>query len=145
MKSCAVKLVIDASVSLKWVLGADDGEQDIAKAESILAAIVQQQHLAIQPPHWFAEVLAVIALKRPQMLEEAFNVLQAVPHEDCVGVALYKRAARLSVQLKHHLFDTLYHAVALENDATLVTADDAYFAKAYRLGNIKLLTGFAAS
>ena len=58
-------------------------------------------------------------------------------------MALYKRAAHLSVQLKHHLFDTLYHAVALENDATLVTADDAYFAKAYRLGNIKLLTSFA--
>ena len=92
VKSCAVKLVIDASVSLKSVLGADDGEQDVAKAESILAAIVQQQHLAIQPPHWFAEVLAVIALKRPQKLEEAFNVLQAVPHEDCGGVMLYRRA-----------------------------------------------------
>ena len=36
-------------------------------------------------------------------------------------------------------------AVALENDATPVTADDAYFAKAYKLGNIKLLTSFAAS
>jgi hypothetical protein len=42
-------------------------------------------------------------------------------------------------------FDTLYHAVALENDATLFTADDAYFAKACRLGSIKLLTSFAAS
>jgi hypothetical protein len=40
------------------------------------------------------------------------------------------------------MFDTLYHAMALENEATLVTADDAYFAKAYRLGNIKLLTNY---
>ncbi len=37
----------------------------------------------------------------------------------------------------------MYHAAALLSDATLITADDAYFAKAYRLGNIKLLTNFA--
>jgi predicted nucleic acid-binding protein len=138
-------LVIDASVSLKWILGADDGEQDVAKAEAVLSSIVQQQHAAIQPPHWFAEVLAVIALKRPHKIEDTFKILQAIPHNLSVNVQTYAAAARLSVQLKHHLFDTLYHAVALENDATLVTADDAYFAKAYKLGSIKLLTSFAAS
>jgi hypothetical protein len=44
----------------------------------------------------------------------------------------------------HHLFCTLYHAVALEHCATPVTAAGAYFAKAYKLGNIRLLTAFAA-
>ncbi len=140
-----MKLVIDASVSLKWILGAEDGEQDIAKAEAVLAAIVEQQHQAVQPPHWFAEVLAVIALKRPRKIEETFNILQAIPHNLSTEAQTYAAAARLSVQLKHHLFDTLYHAVALENDATLITADDAYFAKAYRLGKIKLLTSFATN
>jgi len=43
----------------------------------------------------------------------------------------------------HHLFDTLYHAVALEEGATLVTADAAYFAKAKDLGGIELLADFA--
>jgi predicted nucleic acid-binding protein len=86
-----------------------------------------------------------MARKEPDRIEAVQELLFAVPHQDCGGPMLYKRAAHLSVQLKHHLFDTLYHAVALENDATLVTADDAYFAKAYRLGNIKLLTSFAAS
>ncbi len=138
-----MKLVIDASVSLKWVLGAEDGEQDVAKAEAVLASIVQAQHQAIQPPHWFAEMFAVIALKRPRKIEGAFNILQAVPHELCTDDQIYKDAARLSIQLKHHLFDTLYHAVALQSGATLVTADDSYFAKAYRLGSIKLLTNFA--
>ena len=46
------------------------------------------------------------------------------------SVPVLKRAADLSILLKHHLFDTLYHAVALEEHATLVTADEAYFAKA---------------
>jgi hypothetical protein len=42
---------------------------------------------------------------------------------------------QLSHQLGHHLFDTLYHAVALETEgAALVTADDAYRHKALQLG-----------
>ena len=54
-----------------------------------------------------------------------------------------KRAADLSIELNHHLFDTLYHAVALEEGATLVTADEVYFAKATGLGNIQRLADFA--
>jgi hypothetical protein len=48
----------------------------------------------------------------------------------------YERATLLTKQLRHHFFDTLCHAVAIENGATLITADNAYFAKAFRLGNI---------
>lgn len=140
-----MKLVIDASVSLKWILGDESGEHDVAKAEAVLATILQAQRRAIQPPHWFTEVLAVVALKRPKKLEETLSVLQAVPYEACADARVYREAARLSVRLKHHLFDTLYHAVALQNDATLITADDAYFAKACCLGNIKLLSNFAAN
>jgi hypothetical protein len=40
----------------------------------------------------------------------------------------------------HHLFDTLYHAVALEHeDALLVTADDRYYRKAEHYGTIAVL------
>jgi predicted nucleic acid-binding protein len=58
------------------------------------------------------------------------------------SVSVLRRAADLSISLKHHLFDTLYHAVALEEGATLVTADEAYFAKAKHLGGIELLADF---
>ncbi len=37
------------------------------------------------------------------------------------------------------MFDTLYHAVALERDATLVTADLRYARKAERLGHLVAL------
>jgi predicted nucleic acid-binding protein len=59
------------------------------------------------------------------------------------SVSVLRRAADLSISLNHHLFDTLYHAVALEQDAALVTADEAYFAKARHLGSIELLADFA--
>jgi len=50
---------------------------------------------------------------------------------------------RLSRQLGHHLFDTLYHAVAFEEDTTLVIADERYYDKASVLGNIILLADFS--
>ena len=58
-------------------------------------------------------------------------------------MATLRRAAELSIALDHHLFDTLYHAVALEEGATLVTADATYFGKAKNLGSIELLADFA--
>lgn len=50
---------------------------------------------------------------------------------------MIQRACRLSIELNHHLFDTLYHAVALETaDTVLVTADWHYLDKARHLGRI---------
>jgi hypothetical protein len=44
------------------------------------------------------------------------------------------------------LFDTLYHAVALENeDALLVTADDRYHMKAERYGMIAALSDWGSA
>ncbi|WP_409409595.1 hypothetical protein AAE485_04075 [Acidithiobacillus ferriphilus] len=46
----------------------------------------------------------------------------------------------------HHLFDTLYHALALLHpEAVLVTADRRYFVKAQREDCIILLEDFYAS
>ncbi len=59
------------------------------------------------------------------------------------GMQALKRAADMSVALNHHLFDTLYHAVALEEGATLVTADEVYLGKAQGLGGISSLADFS--
>jgi predicted nucleic acid-binding protein len=56
---------------------------------------------------------------------------------------IYRTAIRLSVELNHHLFDTLYHAVALNSlDITLITADDAYYRKAQGMGQILRLQDY---
>ena len=60
------------------------------------------------------------------------------PTSDDPNVLL--RATALAIETDHHLFDTLYHAVALEHhDAVLVTADDRYRRKAERYGMIAAL------
>ena len=58
------------------------------------------------------------------------------------GLEVYTRAVGISKQLRHHAFDTLYHAVALEHDATLITADGKYYQKAKSLGSMMLLRSF---
>ena len=46
---------------------------------------------------------------------------------------------RLSQELNTTFYDTSYHYLALFNKTTLLTADEKYFNKAKKLGNIKLL------
>lgn len=44
------------------------------------------------------------------------------------GVEVYQRARELAVALRQHVFDTLYHAVALSRlDGVLLTADEQYY------------------
>jgi predicted nucleic acid-binding protein len=48
-----------------------------------------------------------------------------------------RRGVELATELKQHLFDTYYHAVALETpDTVLVTADERYLRAAREKGRI---------
>jgi predicted nucleic acid-binding protein len=139
-----VKLVIDASVAVKWIIRDPRVEPDAEKALAILRAIRARTVEAIVPPHWRAEVFAVIARVRPRRAALSVGLLGILPLEVTASTNAYRRATQLAIALDHHLFDTLYHAVALEEGATLVTADATYFAKAKDLGGIQLLADFAA-
>ena len=127
------KIVVDASVALKWFL--QNNEDHCDKAIALL-----MDYPLIQPPHFIAEIAAVLARKKPieadQDLADLLEIEMAIADEPTI----YLEAIRLSIDLSHHLFDTLYHAVALEtNGAILITADNVYYEKAKHLGRIKLL------
>jgi len=57
---------------------------------------------------------------------------------------IYKLASHLATELNHHLFDTLYHALALMEHATLVTANHHYFKKSNNRKEICMLAAFDA-
>ncbi len=86
----------------------------------------QESRVAVvQPPHWLAEVAAVIVRLDPERARQTVSLLQALEFPVVAGVEVYQKACELSSVLNQHLFDTLYHAVALtEPGAILVTADD---------------------
>ena len=136
-----MKLVVDASVAIKWFVGAID-EQHLAQADAVVSAIEGSQTELLAPGHWTTEVIAVLARRDPRLVDRALVTLDDMNPTVIQGVAVLKRAADIAIALDHHLFDTLYHAVALEVGGTLVTADEVYFNKAYHLGAIQLLADF---
>jgi predicted nucleic acid-binding protein len=139
-----VKLVVDASVALKWFLPEVPQEPHLDRAEAVVAALDRGGTQLFAPVHWAAEVISVLARFRPALVDAALVALADTNPKVVHGVSVLKQAADISVALNHHLFDTLYHAVALEEGATLVTADEVYFTKAKDLGAIIPLAEFAA-
>ena len=124
------RIVVDASVAIKWLLPDRDGEGSFDKALALLSGINDGTIELIQPPHWLAEVAAVLARLSPETVNEDVADLYALelPVLDTPG--LYLTACELARSLSHHLFNTLYHAVALEvAGASLVTADEHYYPK----------------
>ena len=136
-----MKLVVDASVAIKWFVGSAE-EEHTAQADAVVEMIEKGDTELLAPAHWTAEIIAVLARRDPTLVDDALVALDDMSPSLVHGVVVLKRAADMAIALDHHLFDTLYHAVALEEGATLVTADATYFAKAKDLGGIELLEDF---
>lgn len=139
-----MRLVVDASVAVKWVLPDSAVESDTDRAAALLNAVRDNRVELVQPPHWLAEVAAVISRLRPGVANQAIDLLDALEIAVEADAEIFKRASRIARQFDHHLFDTLYHALALERNAVLVTADDRYLRKAATLGAIVSLSRWIA-
>ena len=129
-------VVVDASVAVKWVLRGDADEEDTDYALALLAALRSGTVVAVQPPHWLLEVAAVVVRLQPKMLDESLELLDLMDLSVAGEATVIRRGARLAEVLDHHLFDTLYHAVAIEHEGMLVTADGRYARKASPLGRV---------
>ena len=79
---------------------------------------------------------AVLARESPDTANDSVNDLLTMTWETMADEGVYRRAITLAKSLDHHLFDTLYHAVALVHGGTLVTADAKYFKKAKMQGAV---------
>ena len=134
-----MKRVLDASVTLKWFLDERPEEELVGAARALFVRVQSGQDELLQPVHWCAEVLSVLARAEPEKVDTSSALLKLVVFSVADSWEVYQRGARIAVDLNHHLFDTLYHAVALEHDAEFVTADKKYFHKARSLGAITLL------
>lgn len=139
-----MNLVIDASVIVKWALPDSETEDDKEEALAVLAAVESGEASVLQPMHWLAEVAAVLTRLRPEIAEESVELFDLMEFPVTADGVVLKRACRLARELNHHLFDTLYHAVALEYGRTLVTADSRYARKAKRLGGLIPLKLFSS-
>lgn len=136
-------LVVDASVAIKWFLHFREDEDHCQRALEILARIGDGRVLLVQPPHFLAEMGAVLAREKPADALADLSDLMVVEFESAAEPVVYQTACELALRLGQHLFDTLYHAVTLHTPgATLVTADKRYFRNARDVGRIALLADF---
>lgn len=140
-----MKLVVDASVAVKWFVVEVPHEEHVEQARAVAKAVDQSGARLLAPPHWIAEVMAVLCRVDPGVVDGALETFAEIRPVIVFDYAIMKRASDLSIALNHHLFDTLYHAVALETGATLVTSDRRYFDKASCQGGIQLLEDFEAT
>lgn len=131
--------VVDASVAVKWFAHGDwaTREDHIEPATALLLASRNGTVDFYQPPHFLAEVAAVLSRLTPHTAIQSVQDLAAMSFTWAAPTVAVQRAIALATQLNHHLFDTLYHALALEtHGANFVTADRRYFDKAQHLGQI---------
>lgn len=133
-----MKVTIDASVIIKWFI--PDNEDHTDKALTLFKQVEKADITIIQPLHWQAETVAVLTRLRPEITDKAIILLDALELPVLDNMEVYQQASQLGKDLNHHLFDTLYHAVALLSDAVFMTDDRKYYSKAQTKGNIQLLS-----
>ena len=137
--------VVDASVAVKWFVTGDWAlkEHDLEPAAALLRATADRDLALLQPPHFMAEVAAVLARLMPQGVQQAIKDLADLDIVWAEPTQALPTAIELAVRLDHHLFDTLYHALALNSpDTVLITADRRYYDKAHGVGRICWLPDF---
>jgi predicted nucleic acid-binding protein len=134
-----MRLALDASVCLKWFLHERGDEPDSDAALDLHGRALSKRIALVQPTIWRAEVASGLARLLPVRALMDVDDLMRIEAAIVDDTDSLLRAAQMAIDLRHHLFDTIYHAVAIEHGIDLVTADEHYYRKARRLGNIVLL------
>jgi predicted nucleic acid-binding protein len=122
-----VTLIVDTSVALKWVLEEDGTD----RARALLVDVP----LAATDLLWIecANVLWVKS-RRGQIsaadARAAHAALDATPVRVVPSAALGAAALAIALELGHPAYDCLFLAAALDETATLVSADHAFVMKA---------------
>ena len=123
MSASGARLVIDASVALKWLVEESESEAALALQGRDLAAPAL---LRIEAANVLRTMVARGVAARGQVLD-LLRLLQSAPvmivdPDD----ALEGRALELAIELGHPLYDCLYLALAERLGRVLVTADGRF-------------------
>ena len=114
------KLVVDASVVVKWVVSETESEE---AAKLIKAAPIAAPDLLIAE---CANILWKKVRRKELRADEAFLAARLIERADielCPSRNLLETATRVAVELDHPAYDCIYLALAELNDWRFVTAD----------------------
>ena len=120
--------LVDTSVALKWVLGR--AEADVRRALGLLEASSRKECSLSAPDLLlveFANVLIAAHRQEPARVREALDFLNDIGMRILpLRRSALNRAVDLAATLRAAIYDCYFLAIAIESDATLVTADEAF-------------------
>ena len=102
-----MKWVLDASVALKWFFADRVDEPLVAPAIGLLRRFQTGEDRFLCPPHFIAEMAAVLARELPETASDSVNDLLTMTWQTMADELIYRRAISIANRLDHHLFVTL--------------------------------------
>ena len=135
------KIVIDASVALKWAL---PEEKDVSIALQLKQDFLRKDFISFVPVHFMTEIFNTLVRRTPTTALSALSFFLMAPFHvsflslEIAGLAhgLMKRYKKIS------FYDAFYHALAIQRDATFITADEEYYRTVKKEGHILLLKNY---
>jgi len=131
-------VVPDASVLLKWVLRSDE-EDDRERALDLKTAWLNGACDLVVPTLWVFEVGNVLGQKEAATAGALLEALLDLELPE-IGVRRYvPDILRLTRTHRVTFYDAAYHALAIREGGTMLTADAAYLRKTRSAGHLELL------
>lgn len=136
-------IVIDANIVVKML----HDEIDSAVAQAFLKACVNRNARLIVPEHFTYELMNV-ALRLGVDILQAFELQTSLKETLLTFVTPKKSAWLLAEKIAKHghpksgfpsLYDSIYHAIAIEAEGTFITADRRHVVKAESFKSVMLL------
>ena len=133
-------IVPDASVILKWVLPTD-GEPNADQALSLREAIANDTVRALVPSLWLYEVGNTVARRFPDQADRWLAALQKFElNESSPSTRWLTTVLELTRRYEVAFYDASYHAVAINERGTFITADERYAGRVREADAILLLS-----
>lgn len=136
--------IIDASILIKWLL---NEKEDLFKALKIIQDFMSQKIDLIVPTHCYYEILNTFGIKVPSKAITLYSqiLMLQIPEQKLTLKNAFKALEIMRKISKVSFYDASYHATAIENNGTFITADEKYYRKAKSLKHIILLKNYPIS
>lgn len=129
-------IVADASVILKWVLS-DSSEEDVTKAILLRTLACNRQVSIVVPSIWLFEVGNILSLKEPALAEKMIKqIISFDLKEKAWSTEWLTKTLSLVSKFKVSFYDASYHALAIIEGGTFITADKRYVERTASAGSV---------
>lgn len=133
--------IADASVLLKWALK----EEESLEQALLFRNTFEEDHINIVvPAHCFTEIFNMLGREfRASGVSFASFLLESGIEQ--ISLTLSTISIAFDLMKKHKgisFYDAAYHALAINEKGTFLTADEKYYKKTHKEGHIMLLSNY---